>query len=112
LETILYLNLRIGRESLNHQVLSADLSADRNAPTSPSYGYGGAGGAAGMAIPPSSGGILMDGSITATSYSQVPFTDDEYSMGPTITTTDAAGAAGTMHPQPMSSSGGPVIGMV
>jgi hypothetical protein len=25
LETVLYLNLRIGRESMNHQVLSADL---------------------------------------------------------------------------------------
>jgi hypothetical protein len=104
----LYLNLRIGRESLNHQVLSADLSADRNVPTTASnnYGYGGDNGGVGMAIPPSSGGILMDGSITATSYSQVPFTDDEYSMGPTTST-----PAGTMHPQPIG-GGGPVIGMV
>ena len=28
LETVLYLNLRIGRESMNHQVLSADLLSD------------------------------------------------------------------------------------
>jgi hypothetical protein len=28
LETVLYLNLRIGRESMNHQVLSGDLMND------------------------------------------------------------------------------------
>ena len=28
LETVVYLNLRVGRESLNHQVLSADLNTE------------------------------------------------------------------------------------
>jgi hypothetical protein len=28
LETVIYLNLRVGRESLNHQVLSADLNTE------------------------------------------------------------------------------------
>ena len=31
LETVLYLNLRIGRESMNHQVLSGDLTNDASA---------------------------------------------------------------------------------
>lgn len=31
METVMYLNLRIGRESMNHQVLSADLMSDAEA---------------------------------------------------------------------------------
>jgi len=64
LETVMYLNLRIGRESLNHQVLSGDLINDGTASRFRSDDAG-----------------MSGGSGTMTDYRHVPLMDEEDPMG-------------------------------
>jgi hypothetical protein len=64
----MYLNLRIGRESMNHQVLSGDVTSD--APAAARF----------RNDDPAAGGMLE----TSMDYRHVPLIDDEENLAPTI----------------------------